>query len=131
MIRIETAPRPDWQAAVEAQGLVWHTADGKPYWHEGAHYRFTPAQIAAIETATAELYRLFVDAGDAILADPALLARFDIPAAFHQPIRDAWAAEPPALNIGRFDLGYDGAGPPKLFEFNCDTPTSLLEAAVV
>ncbi|MGK3844921.1 glutathionylspermidine synthase family protein, partial [Enterococcus faecium] len=27
--------------------------------------------------------------------------------------------------------GYDGAGPPKLFEFNCDTPTSLLEAAVV
>jgi glutathionylspermidine synthase len=35
------------------------------------------------------------------------------------------------LNYGRFDLGFDGRGPPKLFEFNCDTPTSLLEAAVV
>jgi glutathionylspermidine synthase len=35
------------------------------------------------------------------------------------------------LNFGRFDLGYDGSSPPKLFEFNCDTPTSLLEAAVV
>ena len=46
-------------------------------------------------------------------------------------IEAAWDAEPPALNYGRFDLGYDGAGPPKLFEFNCDTPTSLLEAAVI
>ena len=26
---------------------------------------------------------------------------------------------------------YDGTGAPKLFEFNCDTPTSLLEAAVI
>ena len=43
----------------------------------------------------------------------------------------AWTAEPPCLNFGRFDLGYDGIGPPKLFEFNCDTPTSLLEAAVI
>ena len=39
--------------------------------------------------------------------------------------------EPPALNHGRFDLGYDGVHPPKLFEYNCDTPTSMLEAAVI
>ncbi|NWP29040.1 glutathionylspermidine synthase family protein, partial [Escherichia coli] len=43
----------------------------------------------------------------------------------------AWEEEPPALNFGRFDLGYSGDGPPKLFEFNCDTPTSLVEAAVI
>jgi glutathionylspermidine synthase len=60
-----------------------------------------------------------------------LLDRFGIPPSFQQAIRDSWDAEPPALNFGRFDLGYDGAGPPKLFEFNCDTPTSLLEAAVI
>ena len=32
---------------------------------------------------------------------------------------------------GRFDLAYDGVNPPKLLEYNADTPTSLLEAAVV
>lgn len=32
---------------------------------------------------------------------------------------------------GRFDLAYDGASPPKLLEYNADTPTALIEAAVV
>lgn len=131
MIRIAIEPRSDWQAKVEAEGLIWHTADGRPYWNEGAYYRFSAAQIAEIESATVELYRLFLAAGQAIVDDRALLDRFGIPPMFHRAIRDAWDAEPPALNYGRFDLGYDGAGPPKLFEFNCDTPTSLLEAAVI
>ena len=131
MIRETIEPRPDWRATVEAEGLIWHTADGRPYWNEAACYRFTPAQVATIEAATAELYRLFLAAGDAIVGDRAMLRRFGIPDAFHRPIAVAWNAEPPALDYGRFDLGYDGLGPPKLFEFNCDTPTSLLEAAVI
>ena len=32
---------------------------------------------------------------------------------------------------GRFDLAYDGTFAPKLLEYNADTPTSLLEAAVI
>jgi glutathionylspermidine synthase len=32
---------------------------------------------------------------------------------------------------GRFDLAYRGDGPPKLLEYNADTPTALFEAAVV
>ena len=35
------------------------------------------------------------------------------------------------LNAGRFDLAFDGNGPPKMLEYNADTPTALLEAAVV
>ncbi len=45
-------------------------------------------------------------------------------------IESSWEAEPPAL-YGRFDLAFDGVNPPKLLEYNADTPTSLLEAAVV
>ncbi|WP_010188743.1 glutathionylspermidine synthase family protein [Sphingomonas sp. PAMC 26605] len=131
MIRRDINVRPDWRAKVESEGLIWHTAGGNPYWCETAYYSFTGAQIAEIGTATAELFRLFLIAGQAIVDDQRLLDRFRIPPAFHRAIRDAWDAEPPALNFGRFDLGYDGLGPPKLFEFNCDTPTSLLEAAVV
>ncbi len=132
MKRLTLDPRPGWQAKVEALGLVWHTAPtGQAYWNESAAYSFTPAEIASIEAATAELYRLFLEAGERIVRDDRMLQRFGIPAAFHAPICAAWDAEPPALNHGRFDLGFDGAGPPVLFEFNCDTPTSMLETAVV
>src|SRR3546814_13050588 len=33
--------------------------------------------------------------------------------------------------IGRFDLSFDGRQPPKMLEYNADTPTSLFEASVV
>ncbi|MET3438882.1 glutathionylspermidine synthase family protein [Sphingomonas sp. 1185] len=131
MIRQSLTPRHDWQAKVEALGLIWHEGRERPYWDESACYRFTRAQIDRIEAATTELYRLFLAAGDAVVSEPALLSRFGIPPVFHDPIREAWDAEPPGLNFGRFDLGFDGQDAPKLFEFNCDTPTSLLEAAVV
>ena len=31
---------------------------------------------------------------------------------------------------GRFDFSFDGSSPPKLLEYNADTPTALVEAAV-
>jgi glutathionylspermidine synthase len=123
-------PRADWQAKVEDLGLVWHTAGPRPYWNEAACYTFTLPEIETVEAATAELYRLFLEAGDYVV-DKRLFSRFGIPDWCHPLIADAWRSEPPALNYGRFDLGFDGKAPPKLFEFNCDTPTALLEAAVV
>ena len=130
MQRLAMAPRPDWRAKVEALGLVWHTAADAPYWNEAACYSFTSAEVEEIEQATAALYDLFLQAGDYII-ERRLFDRFAIPDWCGPLIERAWREEPPALNYGRFDLGYDGRGPPKLFEFNCDTPTSLLEAAVI
>jgi glutathionylspermidine synthase len=51
-----------------------------------------------------------------------------IPDAAIPVIKRAWEDEPPAL-YGRFDLAYDGENL-KLLEYNADTPTALLEAAV-
>jgi glutathionylspermidine synthase len=53
-----------------------------------------------------------------------------IPAAFADYVKASWRAKEPAL-AGRFDLAYDGVNPPKLLEYNADTPTALLEASVV
>ena len=130
MHRLTMIPRGDWQEQVESEGLIWHTANGAPYWNEEAAYSFTDADITAIETATAAMYDLFLKAGQYIV-DKNLFSRFGVPDWVQPLIRDAWNNEPPALNYGRFDFGYDGVSPPKLFEFNCDTPTSLLEAAVI
>jgi glutathionylspermidine synthase len=42
-----------------------------------------------------------------------------------------WKRDRPALDYGRFDFGWNGQGEPKLFEYNCDTPTAMLECGVV
>lgn len=131
MERHTIAPREHWREMVEGQGLIWHSDGAAPYWDESGYYAFTMAEIEAIEAATEELQRLFFEAGNHLLATPRLLSDFGIPDWCHAAILDAWETDPPALHYGRFDLGYTGEGPPKLFEYNCDTPTAMLEAGVV
>ncbi|MEQ1933275.1 MAG: glutathionylspermidine synthase family protein, partial [Fimbriimonadaceae bacterium] len=57
-------------------------------------------------------------------------ARFHIPEKAWSAIEASWQKQDPSL-YGRFDLAYDGQNPPKMLEYNADTPTALLEAAVV
>lgn len=128
MRRLKISARPDWQARVERIGLTYHTlADGSPYWDESACWEFTSREIDTLESATAELQKLALAAGEAIL-DQGRLMQMGIPDAAVPAIRAAWNGEPPAL-YGRFDLAYDGTSI-KLLEYNADTPTGLIEAAV-
>lgn len=129
MRRIDLKPRPDWQARVEKQGLSIHTLEGRPYWNESACYLFTPDEIDTLEKATTELYRLCVEAAGAVI-EKGLWDRFEIAPEYADWITQSWEADQPSL-YGRFDLCWDGSGPPKMLEFNADTPTSLLEAAVI
>lgn len=129
MRRVPISPRPGWQATVENQGFIFHTLDDVPYWDESAYYRFNAGQIDAIEFAANELHERCLDAAQHII-DASRYAALGIPAFAIPLIEAAWEEEPPSL-YGRFDFAYDGASPPKLLEYNADTPTSLLEAAVV
>jgi len=119
--------RPDWQSKVERVGLTYHTPDGQTYWDESVYWEFTAAEIDRIEAATAELQTLCIAAGDFIL-DRNRFADLRISPAAAARIRETWNAEPPAL-YGRMDLAYNGRDL-KLLEYNADTPTSLVEAAV-
>jgi len=128
MRRLTVTPRSDWQKRVDRVGLTYHTlADGTPYWDEGAYWELTAGEIDRLEAATAEVQRLALAAGDVILNQDRL-AQMGIPAAAGPAIRAAWNSEPPAL-YGRLDLAYDGTTI-KLLEYNADTPTGLVEAAV-
>ncbi len=121
-------PRADWQKKVENVGLIFHSLENGPYWDESAAYLFTAKQIEQLESATNELHQMCLQAVDFIIKDN----RFDdfgITPDLASIIVSEWEAEPPTL-YGRFDFGYDGYSHPKLFEYNADTPTSLLEAAV-
>lgn len=128
MRRRTLSPRDNWQKRIEKVGVTFHTlADGTPYWDESAYWEFSAREIDRLEAATNEIQRLALAAGDVIL-NQNRLAQMGIPAAAHDAIRTAWNAEPPAL-YGRLDLAYDGNSI-KLLEYNADTPTALVEAAV-
>ena len=127
MRRIAIAPRENWQEKVESVGLTWHSLE-QPYWNESAFYEFTAKEVDALEAATNELEKMTLAAAQHII-DNKLYGRMGIPDVAVPLIEASWEAEPPSL-YGRFDLSYDGTNPPKLLEYNADTPTSLVEAAV-
>ena len=128
MRRIASTPRPNWEKKVEENGLTWHSGQ-QPYWNESAFYEFTAKEVDVLEAATNELEKMTLAAAQHVI-DHKLYAAMGIPEIAVPLIESSWEAEPPAL-YGRFDLAYDGVHPPKLLEYNADTPTSLLEAAVV
>jgi glutathionylspermidine synthase len=57
-------------------------------------------------------------------------ADFALPEWSWQPIAESWRRSDPHV-YGRFDLRYDGRRPAVLLEYNADTPTTLLEAAIL
>jgi glutathionylspermidine synthase len=128
MRRIPSTPRADWQQRVEEVGLAWHSNE-QPYWNEAAFYRFTAKEIAELEAVTNELEAMTLRAAEHVIENR-LYSCLKVPPAAVPLIERSWHAEPPSV-YGRFDLAYDGTRPPKLLEYNADTPTSLLEAAVV
>jgi glutathionylspermidine synthase len=126
--RIASPPRTNWESKVQAAGLTWHTP-GQAYWNESAFYEFTAREVDVLEAATNELEKMSLAAAQHII-DNKLWGRMGIPESAVPLVEASWESESPSL-YGRFDLAYTGDGPPKLLEYNADTPTSLLEAAVV
>ncbi|HWH71523.1 MAG TPA: glutathionylspermidine synthase family protein, partial [Candidatus Sulfotelmatobacter sp.] len=130
MERIAISPRLHWQQTVEAQGLTFHTLGGEPYWHESAYYRLTSPEVDALEAAANELHLLCIEAAEQVIKRQ-WWARLGIPEAAVPVILKSWERDDFSL-YGRFDFAYaPQAGPPKLLEYNADTPTALVEAAVV
>ncbi len=137
MQRISLSPRPDWKAKVEAIGFNWHsapTADDPvgTYWDESAYWKLTSEEVDILEAATNGLHEMCIAAVGAAI-DRKLLPHFGFDARTIAVIEESWSREPedePSL-YGRFDFAFDGSGPPKMLEYNADTPTGLYEASVV
>ena len=129
MKRIEKLPRDNWQATVASQGLVYHTGpDGQAYWNEAAYYRFKSGEVDVLEAATIELQACCMAVAENVIENDRL-TEIGIPIEAQDRIRWSWDADQRGI-YGRFDLVYDGGGPPKMLEYNADTPTTLVEGAV-
>ena len=71
-----------------------------------------------------------LEAVDKIVNDDVLMEMFYINRKLWPAIRKSWANNQTDF-IGRFDLSWDGVSPPKLLEYNADTPSLLLESGAV
>ena len=120
--------RTDWRAKVESVGLTYHSHEDGPYWDESACYELTPGEVNALETAGTALHPLCIEAAEAVIKND-WWTRLGIPAAAVSSILKSWERDDFSL-YGRFDFCFDGSSPPKLLEYNADTPTSLVEASV-
>lgn len=140
MQRRTVTPRPDWEQTIASQGLVFDATplpDGSVahYWNEAACYELTLAEVDHLEKASEQLHRMSLEAAR-FLADEQT-----VPGSPWRALglpRDAVRMAVESLNsgdptlYGRFDLVYSGPdAPTKMLEYNADTPTGLVEAAVV
>lgn len=128
MHRINIVPRANWQTRVEEVGLTYHTPGGVTYWDESAYYAFTTREVEVLESAANEMHQLCIGAAQHVI-DEERFAELNIPADAVPLIINSWERDDFSL-YGRFDFVFDGVNPSKLLEYNADTPTSLIEAAV-
>lgn len=135
MRRVPSEPRTGWRETVESQGLVFPVTvrpDGteRPYWNENAYYELGAAEVDQLEEATEQLHGMCLEAARHLASGA--MGPLGLPEGSLRLAQASLDAGTPSL-YGRFDLRYAGVdeGPPRLLEYNADTPTGLLESAVV
>ena len=128
MQRHSCHPRTEWCKRVDSVGLTYHSHDDGPYWDESVCYELTAREVDVLETAANQLHYLCIDAAEAVI-NHKWWSRLGIPEAAVPAILRSWDRDDFSL-YGRFDFSFDGVTPPKLLEYNADTPTALVEAAV-
>jgi glutathionylspermidine synthase len=131
-VRRESSPvRPDFAEQAAKIGFAYAFLDGEKYRDESVRYIFTRREIEDhLEAATGELAALCHELIRRIVVTERMMAKLGVPDHARDVIAESWRRRDPTL-YGRFDFAYDGQSPPKLLEFNADTPTSLYESAVV
>ena len=100
-----------------------------PYWDESTCYRFRVREVEEIERVTREIHSLCLQTVSHIVTEHRY-AELHIPPPVIPLIERSWTGRHPTL-YGRMDFRFDGESPPKLLEYNADTPTTLFESAVV
>ncbi|KAI1465470.1 Glutathionylspermidine synthase [Daldinia caldariorum] len=145
MRRIQVEKRPNANRLVQSQGLVYSktpapgdTSD--PYWPDDRYYSFSSKEIELLEKAGQDVFDMCCEAADFLVENPDVVTgKMAIPAFALRQIKESWNRDPAWGSVyGRFDVCFGGLEHgdarlrvPKFYEFNADTPTSLVEAASI
>ena len=131
MIEVLKVKNPLTKEYLEQIGFSWHTdSDGSSYLVDKI-VKISEVDAMAYYEASNELYDMFVEAGEYVIENN-LLDEIGIPFNLQEIVKLSWENDVHWHLYGRFDFagGVDGV-PLKLLEFNADTPTSLVETALI
>lgn len=139
MKRLMQMPRVDWPRRLESIGFHFHSLDEhnvpQPvdqttfvYWREDVAYRLSNDEVESLYCAALELNARCLDAVAHVI-EKDLFSTLGISAEMGKLIRASWDRDDPTL-YGRFDLTIGADGHAKMYEFNADTPTSIIEASL-
>lgn len=132
MIRKKFKKRHDYQARLNELGFQYHSvisSDKEPYWTEGVAYQFTLEKIEEIEAVSAELHDICLETVGNIVESGDYPEGYRLNDLSKSLIEQSWNNNDFYV-YGRFDLLVEASGDIKMYEYNADTPTALLESAV-
>ncbi|KAJ0161827.1 putative acid--amine ligase YgiC [Colletotrichum tanaceti] len=143
MRRIPVKKRPNALRLVQSQGLVFADHAGphesEPYWPDDRYYSFTSEEIKLLERAVKDVFDMCCDAAEYIVHHPDVMKKMAIPEFAFKQIIESWNREPAWGSVyARFDICFGGLQhpdprlrTPKFYEFNADTPLTLLESGCI
>jgi len=116
---------------LERVGFSWHRDVTQDYIVQERLLVLTQVEADAYLEAADEIYKMYETAAAYVIQN-SLFDALDIPKHLVASIKKSWSEERENHLYGRFDLsgGLDGKAI-KLIEFNADTPTLLVESALV
>lgn len=110
--------------------LNWSICETDAYWNEKGQAEISQKGEKEILEATWVLHNMALEAVDKVVADDNLLRIFNINEHLWPAVKKNWKDNQQDFH-GRFDFSWDGVNPPKMLEYNADTPSLLLETGWV
>jgi glutathionylspermidine synthase len=132
MLRKNFKKRADYADRLDQIGFQYHSvlsSDNERYWTEGVAYEFTLERIEEIESASESLHGICMETVRDIVESGDYPDGFKLNDGSKSLIERSWKNGDIHI-YGRFDLLVEPSGAIKMYEYNADTPTALLEAAV-
>ena len=124
--------RPGWEQTIIDEGLTY-SVDGphdlQHYWNEYAAYVFTPVEMTNLRDQAREVHQMCLHAIERMASGA--YGTLGLPEAAFNMAKESWNRHEPDF-YGRFDFIYSGVPGDrlKLLEYNADTPTGIVEAAI-
>lgn len=132
MFRKNFKKRIDYHERLNEIGFQYHSvlsSDNAQYWTEGVAYEFTLKHIEEIESVSECLHDMCMKTVGNIIESGDYPDGFGLNDQSKALIEHSWKNGDIHI-YGRFDLLAEPSGAIKMYEYNADTPTALLESAV-
>lgn len=130
MQRIDIKKRENAKTRLEDSGCYFSSMYGEPYMWEmldkPSAYVFTPEEVDAIKQATLEVHKIALAVAEYAATNEEAMDILAIPEHYRDLVAQSWLQSDETL-YQRMDLCMGQDGNYKVFEYNGDTPTGVVE----